>query len=114
MMIHHVVLWVEDARRSLEFYTKVVGLPGVRTEEFAAGQAPFPSVRVSESAILDSMPQMMAPIVSHFEAKPTAAGKAINHVCLAMTKGQLDAIAARLAEAGVATQRMGDRNDQAA
>jgi catechol 2,3-dioxygenase-like lactoylglutathione lyase family enzyme len=47
MYIDHVVLWVDDASRSLDFYTRVVGLESVRAEEFASGAAPFPSVRVS-------------------------------------------------------------------
>lgn len=110
MDIDHVVLWVEDARRALDFYTKVVGLPGVRTDEFLAGTAPFPSVRVSDCSILDLVPAMGAPFVSQLtgETKPTGAGKPINHVCLAMEQQELDALGARLAEAGVATHRFGE------
>ncbi len=110
MHIDHVVLWVEDAGRALEFYTRVVGLPGVRADEFRAGAAPFPSVRVSESSILDLMPAMAAPFAAHFtgEKTATAAGKPMNHVCLAMSAAELDALGARLAEAGVATHHVGE------
>ena len=75
--IDHVVLWVEDARRALHFYTSVVGLPSVRAEEFAAGKSPFPSVRVSEGSILDLVPIAIVPfaVAATGEAKPTAAGK---------------------------------------
>jgi catechol 2,3-dioxygenase-like lactoylglutathione lyase family enzyme len=54
--IDHVVLWVEDAHRALHFYASVVGLPTMRAEEFSAGTAPFPGVRVSEVSILDLLP----------------------------------------------------------
>lgn len=110
MDIDHVVLWVEDPRRSIDFYTKVLGLGGVRIEEFLQGAAPFPSVRISDGSILDLMPAIAAPFAAHFtgEKIPTAAGKPLNHVCLAMTRAELDALALRLAEARVATHRVGE------
>ena len=62
--IDHVVLWVEDARRAFDFYTKVVGLEGVRGDavtgqvglqvvlgdsdaaaDFAVSQTPFVELR---------------------------------------------------------------------
>lgn len=110
MEIDHVVLWVEDARRSLEFYTRVLGFDGVRAEEFLAGKAPFPSVRVSAHSILDLMPAMAAPFAAHFtgEKTPTAAGKPLNHVCLAMQRSEFEALASRLATAEITTHRMGE------
>jgi catechol 2,3-dioxygenase-like lactoylglutathione lyase family enzyme len=112
MHIDHVVLWVEDARRALAFYTEVVGLPGVRAEEFLAGAAPFPSVRVAEASILDLVPAAGADSTRGFtgEAKRTAAGQPLNHVCLAMSRAELDALAARVAAAGVAMHKLGERS----
>lgn len=112
MDIDHVVLWVQDVRRSLDFYTNVVGLLPVRRDEYLAGSAPFPSVRVSERSILDLMAAEHAPIVAQFsgEKTPTAAGKPINHVCLAMDATELDALSARLASAGVETRTAGNRS----
>src|SRR5258705_3400941 len=108
MHIDHVVLWVEDARRALAFYTEVVGLPGVRFEEFLAGTAPFPSVRVSEASLLDLVPAAGADRTRGFtgEAKRTAAGQPINHVCLGMGRAELDALAARCAADGVAVHKL--------
>jgi glyoxylase I family protein len=110
--LDHVVLWVEDAPRALAFYTTVVGLLAVRAEEFAAGTAPFPSVRVAEGAILDLVPAVGAEMARGFtgETKPTAAGKPINHVCLSMDRAEMDALATRLASAGVPTHRVGERS----
>ncbi len=112
MEIDHIVLWVEDPRAALAFYTKVVGLASVREEEFLAGKAPFPSVRVSATSILDLTPAMGAPFAAQFtgEKKPTAAGKPINHVCLAMTEGEFQALKTRLDGAEVPTHRMGERS----
>src|SRR5262245_13941756 len=110
MHIDHVVLWVEDAHRALDFYVKVVGLAPVRGEEFAAGTAPFPSVRISDGSILDLMPAVAAPFAAHFtgEKIPTAAGKPLNHVCLSMTRAELDALSSRLTAAGVSTHKVGE------
>jgi glyoxylase I family protein len=110
MHIDHVVLWVEDPSRSLDFYTRVVGLESVRAAEFAAGAAPFPSVRVSDGSILDLMPRVAASFAVYMtgERVPTAAGQPINHVCLAMTAEEFAALSARLATAEVAAHRVGE------
>ncbi|MEV0261047.1 VOC family protein [Streptomyces sp. NPDC050617] len=51
--IDHLVLNVADPERSLSFYCGPLGLEPVRADEWRAGKAPFPSVRVSPTAILD-------------------------------------------------------------
>ena len=56
MPIHgldHIVLSVADVERSLAWYTERLGLPGVRVDEWRAGEVPFPSVRVDEGCIID-------------------------------------------------------------
>ncbi|MEU8676376.1 VOC family protein [Streptomyces sp. NPDC048560] len=49
----HLVLNVQDVERALEFYCGPLGLEPVRVEEWRAGKAPFPSVRVSPVTIID-------------------------------------------------------------
>lgn len=104
MNIDHVVLWVDDALRALDFYTRVVGLAPVRADAFVAGEAPFPSVRVGPGSILDLVPAAGAPLVQAYtgESTPSAAGRPLNHVCLALDPAEIDALEARLREAGVA------------
>jgi hypothetical protein len=89
------VLRVGDAAKALGFSREVVGLEPVRGDEFLAGKAPFPSVRVCEGSILDLVPAQGAPLVGKFtgETIPTAAGQPMNHVCLAMTGDEFDALA---------------------
>ncbi|MEU4576559.1 VOC family protein [Nonomuraea sp. ATR24] len=65
----HLVLNVADVERSLEFYAGTLGLAQVRVEEWRAGRAPFPSVRVSESTIIDLV------------AKPRGESN-VDHLCL--------------------------------
>ncbi len=49
----HLVLTVADVERSLDFYCGTLGLEPVRVDRWRAGEAPFPSVRVSPETIID-------------------------------------------------------------
>ncbi|MGH7899381.1 MAG: VOC family protein [Candidatus Binatia bacterium] len=100
--IDHVVLWVEDVERSLDFYVNVVGFDGVRVEEFRRGEAPFPSVRVSSESILDVMPRVAAPMVDAMSGAERSAGHPVNHVCLSMRIEDYEALRKRLEERHVA------------
>jgi catechol 2,3-dioxygenase-like lactoylglutathione lyase family enzyme len=99
--LDHIVLWVEDPLRAVEFYEKVVGLAGVRVEEFRSGRAPFPSVRISEHSLIDLMARAAAPIVDMMAGADGSAGHSVNHVCLAMTEPDYEALRARLHANGV-------------
>lgn len=102
MRLDHVVLWVDDPRRSLEFYVGVLGLEGVRVDEFEAGRCMFPSVRVSGDSILDLMPANAAPVMNSFPGAAGSAGNKVNHVCLALDRAEYDALRARLEQHGIA------------
>ena len=54
--LDHLVLVVADVERSLAWYQQHFGLEGVRVEEWRAGQAPFPSLRVNPMTIIDLIP----------------------------------------------------------
>jgi catechol 2,3-dioxygenase-like lactoylglutathione lyase family enzyme len=106
--LDHVVVWVEDPLRSVEFFESVVGFSGVRVEEFRSGKAPFPSVRISDHTILDLMARAMAPIVNAVAAKTdgavaTSAGHPLNHVCIAMSEREFEVLRARLEAHGITT-----------
>ena len=109
MDIDHVVLWVEDQQRSLEFFVDVVGLEPVRAEEFAAGKVGFPSVRVNETAVFDLMARSELQGVREFTGGGDASGGApINHVCLSMSASAHASLTARLTEHGVELQSGGE------
>ncbi|QBJ89085.1 VOC family virulence protein [Streptomyces seoulensis] len=69
----HLVLNVADIERSLSFYTGPLGLVPVRVEEWRAGEAPFPSVRVSPTTLIDLVE------VSHGRGLE---GSNVDHICL--------------------------------
>lgn len=51
--LDHIVVTTPDVERSLAFYSGLLGMPGVRVDEWRAGQVPFPSVRVNAGTIID-------------------------------------------------------------
>ncbi|MEU1315596.1 VOC family protein [Streptomyces tibetensis] len=99
--LDHVVLWVRDPLAAADFYEKAVGLEAVRLAEFAAGEAPFPSVRVNGGTILDLMPLSYAEHMTMLPGSADSAGHPVNHVCLSLPRGDFDALLSRLEERAV-------------
>lgn len=101
--LDHIVVWTTNPRVSLDFYSRVIGLAPLRVEEFEAGNAPFPSVRVSEDSIIDLLPVDNVAATESLTKVAGSAGHRVNHVCLAMSKADYDALDRRLQAAGVDT-----------
>jgi glyoxylase I family protein len=108
--LDHVVLWTNDVAASMDFYTKVIGLAPVRFDEFEAGAAPFPSVRVCEDSIIDLMPMAGIDATDVLTKVAGSAGHPVNHVCLALSKAEYQALDRRLQAAGVDTSARLDRS----
>ncbi|NUR88545.1 MAG: VOC family protein [Nonomuraea sp.] len=102
--IDHVVIWVDDQLRALDFYERVVGFAGVRAAEFRAGEAPFPSVRVSEGSIIDLMAKAKAPAIDEAFKTPGASGHPVNHICVALSAVDWQALKARVEAEGGAVE----------
>lgn len=51
--LDHVVLRVTDMERSVAWYRDVLGLEPVRLDEWRAGTAPFVSMRIDDTTIID-------------------------------------------------------------
>ena len=96
MNIDHVVLWVENPAKSLDFYVDVVGLRAVRRQDFEEGSASFPSVRLNDSTIVDLMSRDMLSEVREFTGGSNAGGAPLNHVCFSMSAEDYAALRARL------------------
>jgi catechol 2,3-dioxygenase-like lactoylglutathione lyase family enzyme len=77
----HLVLNVADARRSVRFYVQVLGLAPERVDEWEAGEAPFPSVRVDATTVIDIM-------------ELDRGGENVDHLCL-VVDDDIDALAGR-------------------
>lgn len=77
------MLTVSDVERSLAWYTGLLGLEGVRVDEWRNGDVPFPSVRVSPGCIIDL-----------FAGDGSSTGGNLDHFCLVATRADVDATAA--------------------
>ncbi len=99
--IDHVVLWVTDPLRSLEFFERIVGLAPERADDFRAGKVPFPSVRVSSDSVIDLMGRDFGTAIDSMLGMPGSAGQPVNHVCIAMTRSDFEALRTRLTDNGV-------------
>lgn len=88
----HIVLNVSDVERSLAFYTEMLGLKPERVQEFRAGKVTFPSVRISESTLID--------LVSD-GAEQGSSRRNLNHFCLTAEDIDLGALADSLEAKGV-------------
>ncbi|MBV8637972.1 MAG: VOC family protein [Candidatus Eremiobacteraeota bacterium] len=94
--LDHVVFNVADAEKSLHFYGDTLGLEKVRTDEYRAGRAPFPSVRVNDTTIIDFFPP------SYHGVEP--GGNNVNHIALSVA-GSPQQIETFLAERGITIVR---------
>jgi catechol 2,3-dioxygenase-like lactoylglutathione lyase family enzyme len=103
MHIDHVVIWVKNAKRSLDFYINTLGFESVREKEFLDSNARFPSVRINENTIFDIMESdELLPLVQNFTGgEEGIGGYPINHICLSMTQEEYESIVNRLETSGV-------------
>jgi catechol 2,3-dioxygenase-like lactoylglutathione lyase family enzyme len=82
--LDHIVLNVHDIDRSLDFYTRVLGLQGERVNEFKAGKVGFPSVRINDHTLIDLSP-LRRPLPLEASADGKIQGN-LNHFCLVVGK----------------------------
>lgn len=78
--IDHVVLNVADGERAMRWYVERLGLQPVRYDEWKAGSAPFLSLRLDDTTIIDLL-----------ETERT--GENVNHIAL-WVDGDLDELLA--------------------
>ncbi|GAB6905897.1 Glyoxalase/bleomycin resistance protein/dioxygenase [Desulfosarcina cetonica] len=81
-LMDHIVLNVENDKKMLEFYSKVLMLETERTEAYFQGQVPFPSVRLNPDTIIDLFPKKMWQTIGDDKR----GRKHLNHFCLSLTK----------------------------
>ncbi len=98
MYIDHAVIWVESAKRALDFYVNMLGLEPVREAEFLAGDAGFPSVRINEKTIFDIMEygKSLSLVQKFTGSGEGVGGLPINHICLSMSRDEYNATIERL------------------
>lgn len=79
--LDHIVLNTANVDDMLAFYTNVLGLEGVRVDEWRRGEVPFPSVRVDATTLIDLM-------------SGERSGVNLDHLCLVIESVDLDQLAA--------------------
>src|SRR5262245_23164413 len=84
--LDHVVFRCADIEKSLTFFTDDLGLAAERVDEWRRGDAPFPSVRITPTTIIDL-----------FGGGPS--GTNVDHVCLVIEPADLDAITSSFPDA---------------
>jgi catechol 2,3-dioxygenase-like lactoylglutathione lyase family enzyme len=84
--LDHIVLRCADPEKSLAFYSDTLGLEAERVEEWRKNEAPFPSVRLTATTIIDL-----------FGGGPD--GTNLDHFCLVIEPTDLDALAASFPDA---------------
>lgn len=110
MNIDHIVLWVEDPRRSVDFYVTVLGMEPVRFQEFEKGLVSFPSIRLNDTTIIDLMNKDMLADVQEFTGGGDSGGSPVNHVCFAVDAVEFAAIRDRLLAQGTELTRGSERS----
>jgi len=96
--LDHIVLNARDIESMLDFYTRVIGLSGVRIAEFHKGEVPFPSVRINEHTIIDLLPPALWNLNGDAENERSVN---LNHFCLAVEARTWELLLRRLDEAEV-------------
>jgi catechol 2,3-dioxygenase-like lactoylglutathione lyase family enzyme len=79
--LDHIVLNTSNTEAMLRFYSGVLGLEGVRVDEWRRGEVPFPSVRVDATTLIDLM-------------DGERSGVNLDHVCFVIEPTDLDRLAA--------------------
>jgi len=79
--LDHVVLSSSDVEAMLDFYMGVLGLEGVRVNEWRRGEILFPSVRLDATTLIDLM-------------SGERSGVNVDHICLVIEPTDLDQLAA--------------------
>jgi catechol 2,3-dioxygenase-like lactoylglutathione lyase family enzyme len=80
--LDHIVLRCADVDTTLAWYTDLLGLQPVRVDQWREGSAPFPSLRIDASTIID------------FIAGNDGSPGALDHICLVVEPTDLAALAA--------------------
>jgi catechol 2,3-dioxygenase-like lactoylglutathione lyase family enzyme len=86
--LDHVVLAVSDVERSVQWYCDLLDLSTERVDEWRSGSAPFVSLRIDATTVIDLF-------VAPADNEDSATRAAVDHVALVVTDVDLNELAAR-------------------
>lgn len=82
MQLDHIVLNCHDVAKTLDFYTRVLGLNAEQVDDYYAGVALFPCIRINNNTVIDIFPPELW-VRDYPQAEKTNYN--MNHFCLSMT-----------------------------
>lgn len=91
--LDHIAILCKDVPTMLHFYTHTIQFAPCRVEQYMRGEAPFPSVRVNQTTIVD---------LFKCDNITTLTGlKNASHVCFTIQKSHFEDLKLRLQQAGI-------------
>ena len=96
-LMDHIVLNMVDEAKMMAFYSQVMEMKPERFEEYRAGKAPFPSLRLNKDTIIDLFPERMW----RNKAQAGPRGRNLNHFCISLDKDGWSDLLKRLQDHGV-------------
>jgi catechol 2,3-dioxygenase-like lactoylglutathione lyase family enzyme len=89
--LDHLVLKLRNEAAMITFYTDILGLEAERLEDYRNGRAPFPSIRINPTTVIDLFPTTLeAPVTPN-----------LDHFCLTLDGASWELVRNRLTEHGV-------------
>lgn len=95
--LDHIVLNVTDVKASVDFYQKLLSASVENWQAYIKGEVKFPSIRVSDTFIIDMFP----PAMWQDQTSDSCAKNNINHFCFAVAIDQWQTIYESLQQQGV-------------
>ena len=95
--LDHIVINVSDVRMSVDFYQKLLDASVENWLAYEKGERKFPSIRVSQTYIIDLFP----PAMWQNQASDSNAKNNINHFCFAVAIDQWQSIYESLQQRGI-------------
>jgi catechol-2,3-dioxygenase len=86
--LDHLVLKLRNEAEMIAFYTNILGLKAERLEDYRSGRAPFPSIRINATTVIDLFPTTLeAPVTPN-----------LDHFCLTLDGASWEQVRQRLTE----------------
>ena len=101
LRLDHIVLKVQDQEKSLRFYGDILGLGLIRVQEWRNGNAPFPSIRIGEGALIDLVQRPEGILESH-DDNP----RNLDHFCMEIEVRQWADVISYLVALGIAPENV--------
>jgi catechol 2,3-dioxygenase-like lactoylglutathione lyase family enzyme len=85
--LDHIVLRCADVDTTLAWYAERLGLEPVRVDEWRAGEAPFPSMRVDSTTIIDLLPVGGSDTVAGLPGN-----ERLDHICFVVDEASVQGV----------------------